>query len=505
MRQIIKTIFSSGFAAVLNFFISLLIVPLITEKLGTEAYGFVSLANNFISYASILTLALNSYATRFISIEYHKGNIEKTREYYSSVVWANIALSALMLLIGIIVSVKLEYCLKIPMYLVADVKILFALVFANFIILNIGNSFAPSAYVHDKLGLAGVYKSIAYGMEIAVFVLLFAVVTPKLWYVGIAYIVYTIVISVSNYYIFYRYSTGIHISVDKFSITAIKKLVVSGVWNSINSLGNTLNSGLDLLITNMMLDAVTMGELAIAKTMGTISTSIYQLIAHAFQPLLLKTYAKNENHSLLEKLFLSMKVSGLFVGSFFVIFAIQGKFFLKLWVPTQNIEKVHILAVITLLSSVLEGVMGPLYYIYTLTVKNKIPCIVTVSGGILNVVAMYILLKETSLGVYAVVGTTAIIMIFINLVTNPIYMAKCLNMKWTTFYPVIMKYIFFIVVSGLCCLCTTKWFIAKNNVQLFLTLVIELLVCVGVYIVIMFDKKERDFIVKKIRKLTCHI
>ncbi|MDY4479877.1 MAG: hypothetical protein SPE33_07570, partial [[Pasteurella] aerogenes] len=96
---------------------------------------------------------------------------------------------------------------------------------------------------------------------------------------------------------------------------------------------------------------------------------------------------------------------------------------------------------------VLEGVVGPLYYIYTLKIKNKVPCIITILGGIINIGAMYILLTYTDGGAYIVVGTTAVIMIFINLVTNPLYMCKCMEIKWYTFYPTILKYIFYIVLS----------------------------------------------------------
>lgn len=63
--------------------------------------------------------------------------------------------------------------------------------------------------------------------------------------------------------------------------------------------------------------------------------------------------------------------------------------------------------------------MFPLYHIYALILKNRISCCVTIIGGVLNGESMYVLLEYTSLGVYAVLLTTAAIMNFINLVTNP--------------------------------------------------------------------------------------
>lgn len=44
--------------------------------------------------------------------------------------------------------------------------------------------------------------------------------------------------------------------------------------------------------------------------------------------------------------------------------------------------------------------MRPIYYVYTLTLKNKLPCWITIAGGFLNVVSMYVLLKYTQMGVY---------------------------------------------------------------------------------------------------------
>ena len=97
------------------------------------------------------------------------------------------------------------------------------------------------------------------------------------------------------------------------------------------------------------------------------------------------------------------------------------------------------------------------YYIYTLTVRNKIPCIITVIGGILNVAGMAILVKYSSLGIYSIVLTTTVIMLFINLVTNPIYMTYCLKVKWFTFYPTLLR----TVIS---CVCMTASFIIIADV-----------------------------------------
>ena len=76
--NIIASFVSFGVGMGINFFLS----PYIIENVGTEAYGFVQLANNFITYFSILTIALNSMSSRFISVSYFKDDILSANEYF---------------------------------------------------------------------------------------------------------------------------------------------------------------------------------------------------------------------------------------------------------------------------------------------------------------------------------------------------------------------------------------------------------------------------------------
>ena len=111
--------------------INFLLTPFIVKSLGVEAYGFVGLSNNIIGYLQLATVALNSMAGRFITIEYHKGNLEQANKYFSSVFYSNVVISAVLAIISIILLVFLEYVIHIPVNFVADVKWLFALLCLN--------------------------------------------------------------------------------------------------------------------------------------------------------------------------------------------------------------------------------------------------------------------------------------------------------------------------------------------------------------------------------------
>ena len=104
----------------------------------------------------------------------------------------------------------------------------------------------------------------------------------------------------------------------------------------------------------------------------------------------MREYSEDNKEALIKELKYSMKVCGVLTNIVFAGFCTLGIAFYQLWIPTQNIQLVYRLTVLAMLPCITEGCVYPLYYVYTLTVKNKIPCFITIIGGILNVISMYV-------------------------------------------------------------------------------------------------------------------
>lgn len=437
--RMLRTIVVTGTAFILNYLINLVLTPYITETVGTAAYGFVSLAKNCAQYATIITVALNSFASRYIALEYHDQKFDKSNEYFSSVFWGDFVLATAIVGMASIAILFLEQFFTIPDSIVLDVKLLFAFVFISFWVTTVFAVFASSAYIKNKLDKTGAFRGLSYVAEAITLIFLYNLFPEKVCYVGIGLIVAALVVGLSNVYICRRHTKELTINHKNFRIEAVKRLVLDGLWTSANSLGNMLNSGLDLVVCNLMLTPTAMGEVAIVKTIDNIFHSLYQLVAQAFQPMFLKSYAENKKDQILSELKLSMKVSGMLSNIAFGGFATLGLVYYKLWIPNQNTELIFSLTMITIAASVVSGPMTPLYYIYTLTLKKEFPCIVTILGGLLNVAGMYVLIRYTSIGIYSIVLTTTIVMIFINFVTNPLYMSYALKVPYWTFYPCLLR------------------------------------------------------------------
>ena len=130
--------------------ISFLITPTVIAKLGVEAKGFMTMANNFVSYAAIATMALNSMAGRFITVKLHQNDIDGANRYFNSVMYANIAIIAVLLLPCTLVVFYLDRLLNISPALVSDVKFLFAAIFLNYMVTIISTTFSTATFAANR-------------------------------------------------------------------------------------------------------------------------------------------------------------------------------------------------------------------------------------------------------------------------------------------------------------------------------------------------------------------
>ena len=490
-RKLFTSIVFPFVALLVEFGINMFITPLITDRIGTDAYGFVALAKNFTSYALIMTTALNSYAARFISVEYHKKNYDKANEYFSSTFFADVYLAGAILIIGVVIILFLEFIINIPSNIVADVKLLFMFIFLNFYTSSINASYAASSLIANKVDLNGALKAVAYTVEAIFLVAIYHYCYPRVFYMGMGILIATVIVLVSDVYITRKFVPEVHLERKSFSCNAVKELVFNGIWNSINALGNTLNSGLDLIISNLMLNAFQMGQLAISHVINTMLSCLYQLLSRPFYPVFLKDYAKGDYESLKSDLFFAMKASGLVTALAISGFVGLGETFFEIWIPNQDINFIYRITIIVLSVGVAQGVVYPLYYIYTLTIKNKVPCIITIIGGSINVFSMYMLLRFTQLGLYAVVLTTLVIMTFINLVTNPIYMTHCLNMPKGVFYPTIIRHIIAFFIMSMFFNVLTSIIHPHGLIMLIICGIAYSIIGVILYIIVVFSRNER--------------
>lgn len=151
-KAILLNIIWAVLAILVKYAINFLTTPYVTNNIGVEAYGFVSLANTFTSYIDLISIALNSFASRYIAIAYHQNDLKKAEQLYSSVIVADCVLSLLVFVPSLFIIRFLEKFLNIPDLLVNDVKILFIVVLIKYLLTVMQTAFNVSTFIKKPFG-----------------------------------------------------------------------------------------------------------------------------------------------------------------------------------------------------------------------------------------------------------------------------------------------------------------------------------------------------------------
>lgn len=476
----------------INFFLS----PYIIENVGMDAYGFVTLANNFVMYASLITIALNSMAGRFITVELYRDNKENANKYFSSVLIANIFISVALIIPIVLVVIFLDKILNIPEALTLDTKILFGLIFFNFIINIINSTYSIATFAKNRLDLSSKRNIEVYILKAILLLILFSLLVPKILYIGLATCIVSIYLLIWNIKYTKELLPEIEVSKKYFDFGKILEIVKSGIWNTITKMGQTLTDGLDLLICNLFISSEAMGQLSVAKMFSGIVSNLMGTVSNIFSPQLTIHYAKNEIKKLVEELKISMKVTGCFANiplSYLIVF---GSFFYTTWIPNQNINLIAILTILTVQGEIVSGIITPMFNIFTITNKVKVDAIIRLITGFVTIFIVFLFVKFTNLGIYAVAGTSIILGALVNIIFVPIYVSKyCLNIKWYTFYPLIFRYIITTIsIIAIVAIFIKPLFVVSNWFNIAISVIVVGIVGLIINILMLFNSNERNIV-----------
>lgn len=472
----------------INFFLT----PYITNLLGAEAYGFVSLAINFTSYASIITLAINSMAARFVSVALFKNKTKDANEYFNSVLAANILIILILFIPAVLCVAFLEKLIVIPVNLILTVKILFGIIFLNFFISLINTSFSVSTYASDHMELYMLKTMESNILKVVIMVVLFYFFGANIIIVGIGYAIATLYQLIFNIIYLKKYLPMIKIKRVFINIKKIKEIAFSGIWNTLTKIGQILTDGLDLLISNIFLGPLAMGQLSIAKTISSSEAILEGYLSNVFQPKITYYYANNDPR-IADALKFSMRIVAFFTNILLVGIMVFGLGFYNLWIPSQNTKLIYILTVITLAASIVSSSINPLFSVFTITNKLKVNSLVTVGVGAFNCLTVFILLKLNiiSNGLYIIAGVSVLTAIIKNLTFTPIYSAHCLGLKKTTFFSPIFQTLINSFVMFVIFTIINRLFVINSWLNLMIVAIIAGVVGISISFCIMFNKEEK--------------
>ncbi|MDO4924989.1 MAG: lipopolysaccharide biosynthesis protein [Turicibacter sp.] len=505
-KEMALNLSTSLIAFAINLIISFFISPYIIRKIGVDANGFINLAHTFISYATLVTVALNSMSGRYITIALQQKKYELANKYYNAVFIGNLIISILLLGPAIFCLIQLENIINIPEHLIYDVKILFIIVFLNFFIGTILPNWHVAMFSTNKIYLNSIYSLKANILKIILIFLLFLFFNTKVYYIAIATLICSIYCRYWEYYYYRKLMPTLKVDYHYFEIRYIKELVASGIWNTINKAGHILLSGLDLLIANLFVGPVEMGLLSVAKTIPNTINSLSVNITNVFMPQLTIHYAHNDQKAIQTTMKQAMKISGVLLTIPLVILIVYGEEFYQLWLPSENAYILQILSVLTCFGLVFLSGIQPLFNVFTVTNKVKTNSLLLLLSGGISTLIVFILLKTTNLGVFAIAAVST----FINLVRNIVYTipftAKYLNLKWYVFFPEVLTSMISVIILSFVGIFIKQFIIIDSWIILIIICLTTSIIGLLLNMLIILNREERKQILyifaSKLKKTT---
>lgn len=438
-RRFVVNLVSNFFSALSGVGISFFLTPYIVEHLGREAYGFFPLSNNFVMYAGIVTTALNSMSSRYITISLEKKDIKEVNVYFNSILLGNIAISLIFIALSALFCLFINQVLDIPGGLFEDVRLLFVFIFFSLVI-NVSSAvFSVAAFSLNRFDKLAYINIISNVLKLGAVVVLFYFFKPKIYFLGVVTALTAIYMLYANYKLTRKLLPQVVIDRSYFSWDALYLVASFGMWNSIIALSNVINTQLDLLIANHFFGASGMGFLSLTKFIPNAIYILLGIVVPIFLPEMLKAYAQEDMAKLKRTLDLSFKAIFLVVLLPLAVFFVYGGDFFRLWLPTQDSEALHLLSVITLLPFIVHGTVETVHHVFVITNKLKVASIWGIFISVLNFILVILLCLYSHLGIFAIPLAAAISGVFSHLTFTPLYAAYCLKEKRSYFFLKIVK------------------------------------------------------------------
>lgn len=500
-KQLSINIIAQTIAFVVNFGINFFLTPYILSHVGREAYGFVALGNNFINYASLLSIALNSMAGRFVTVKIHQDDFKSANEYYASVVITDVVLAALLSVPSILIVLNLGRIVRVPMAAFADIQALWALLFLTFLLDVITATFATALFAANRLDIQSKRNIVAYLLKAGICVSLYALFPAKVWYIGFANLVCTLFAAVANLISGRKLYPKLKVKRENYNLSKVKELISSGIWNSISRVGSIALTELDLLLSNLFISSQAMGTLSIAKTVPSYVSSFISSVISVFLPGLTISYAKGNTEQITHEVKSYIRLLIFFQTIIYGgLIAYLNQFF-KLWLPknTTDIRFIYILSILTIADCVVSPIASIMFNIFTVTNRIRFSSIVVTCTGLVSIVVTFCLVKTTSLGLIAVAGVSVLLCNIRNIGILIPYGAKCLDQPWYTFYGEVLLNILSLAVSiTICTLVKNVLFRSDTWFCFLISAGVSALAVAVANFYIVLKKEERSFILNKV-------
>lgn len=449
-KQVAINLIANIVAYAASICISFLLTPFLVDKLGKEIYGFYPMANTFLNYMIIVTNALNSISSRFITVSIARKNEVDAQKYFKATLLVDAVISFILLLIMGFITIFLDSLLNIPDGAVDSIRILFACIFASGII-NIGSSvFGVSTFSKNRIDLRSLRELVTSIVRVILILLAYLFLPTSIIYIGIVAVIIAILNLIFQIFYTKKLLPGFISSKPKLDWHIFKEILSSSLWSIISSLGNNMIAGTVLIASNIFFGETASGTISIAQTIPGFLSGIVTVLVGVFYPIIMYKVARDDKEGLTKVIQKVMFIVGGFGIAVICVFSAVSSSFFSLWMPNEDNLELMFVSFLAMIPYATISAFWVCQSVYNAFNKIKIPALVTLITGISNILFMCIL-GLTKAPYWSLVLCSSVHVMIWSGIFMPFYLKRIAGLKmFDIYFPFLKAIVYGILCFGIC-------------------------------------------------------
>jgi len=479
-----------------NIGVSFFLIPFLIHALGERLYGFWILVSAFLGFYGYLDIGLSSAVVRYVSRAYGQGDDNEINYIVNTCLVLFLSLGLLAFIFSYLAVFLSPYFIKDNNEVLLFTKVIYIL----------GVSLSLGFPMRTFIGIltAKIRYDLLVGVQFFKLVVrtLLIIYFIKMGYNIIALALITFFVDLLGHALYFYFAKRelpqLKLSFSLFQMAKVKSLFGYSLFSFIAQLGGILRFKIDSFVIAGFLDLNAVTHYFIGARLIEFFIQFVSSAMGIVSPVFSQYEGRNDFNSI-RKLFLEATkfcvLLAVFVGTSLIIF---GKVFINRWMGFDYNDSYNVLLILCgpIMASLMQNPSIGLMYGLS---KHNFFSLFNSCEGISNLILSLILIKY--FGIYGVALGTAIPMLLIKLVFQPLYVCSVINIKPNKYYlDIIMIMIMKVAVPILLGWFVFRSYLLPNYINILCIAVVYMIFFSSISYFFLLTSKQRQLLITCIRR-----
>ena len=490
-----RNVVSNIINLIINILVGLLLVPFFLDTLGPAAYALIPLATSITSYVILFVDVINTAIARYLTIELQKGELKKANETYSTSFFFLLGIVIVLIPVILLLSYLAPNFFETGQISHDTVFIFFSLILGSVLLTALKSNFMVTLFAFNRLDLRNYVTIIQTITQISLIIFLFMIIGPTLPFVGISYLVASIISFILAYYYAKKINSNLVISPSNFNKSRIRELSGLSFFVFIDRMGCILQTQIALIILNIYFGAVIQAQYSLVLTWISFLLSLSSIITNTIAPKVYSLAGLGDNNGIVHFVSIFTKFTGYLMALPLTLLCIFSSQLMTLWVGPEYVTLVP-----------LVWILLPAYY-FTITLscqvsiaishnRMKFPALLNISGGILYLSLALTLPVLFNIGYYGVAIASVITIFLLHGIIAPIFYSHVLKAPRLVFIKNMFPGFIAMIILMLAGYTYTLIVDVNSLLMLILSVSVISIVYLGILLKFIISKSEKKLIIK---------